>query len=172
MQLHSCVTIRICLLLTLPIPILDEQIFITVVSGRALQISALISSWQTNSSKRLQENKAFLMQHQWVAESFGQKRERRMTNNRHTLSIASNSTKALASSTSNSTGTSTSASTANSNAAVVSEGSSDPKRSDKGKTKAARGLTKRELRGLLAYELGIHACKWWNNWDTNIWKVV
>ena len=38
--------------------------------------------------------------------------------------------------------------------------SSDPKRSDKGKTKAARGLTKRELRGLLAYELGIHACKW------------
>ena len=126
MQLHSCVTIRSCLLLTLPIPILDKQIYITVVSGRALQISALISSWQTNPSKRLQENKAFLMQHQWVAESFGQKRERRMTNNRHTLSIASNSTKAQASSTSNSTGTSS----GNSNAAVVSEGSSDPKRSD------------------------------------------
>ena len=154
MQLHSCVTIRSCLLLTLPIPILDEQIFITVVSGRALQISALISSWQTSSTKSLQENKAFLMQHQWVAESFGQKRERRMTNNRHTLSIASNSTKALASSTNTSTGTSTSASTGNSNAAVVSEGSSDPKRSDKGKTKAARGLTKRELRGLLAYGAG------------------
>ena len=150
MQLHRCVTIMICLLLTLPIPILDEQIFITVVSGQALQISALISSWQTNSSKRLQKNKAFLMQHQWVAESFGQKRERRMTNNRHTLSIASNSTKALASSTSSST----SASSGNSNAAVVSEGSSDPKRSDKGKTKAARGLTKRELRGLLAYGAG------------------
>ena len=32
--------------------------------------------------------------------------------------------------------------------------SSDPKRSDKGKTKAARGLTKRELRGLLAYRAG------------------
>ena len=168
MQLHSCVIIRICLLLTLPIPHLDEQIYITVVSERTLQISALISSWQTNSSKRLQENKAFLMQHQWVAESFGQKRERRMTNNRHTLSIASNSTKAQASSTS--TGNSTN--TGNGNAAVVSEGSSDPKRSDNGKTKAARELTKRELRGLLAYELGIHACKWWNNWDTNIWKVV
>ena len=123
MQLHSCVTIRSCLLLTLPIPILDEQIYITVVFGQASQISALISSWQTNSSKRLQKNKAFLMQHQWVAESFGQKRERRMTNNRHTLSIASNSTKALASSTNTSTGTSTSASTGNSNAAVVSEGS-------------------------------------------------
>ena len=77
-----------------------------------------------------------------------------MTNNRHTLSIASNSTKALASSTSNSTGTGTSATTGNSNAAVASEGSSDPKRSDKGKTKAARGLTKRELRGLLAYGAG------------------
>ena len=142
MQLHSCVTISICLVLTLPIPHLDEQIFITVVSGRASQISVLISSWQTTSSKRLQENKAFLMQHQWVAESFGQKRERRMTNNRHTLSIASNSTKALASSTSNSTGTSTGTSTGNSNAAVVSEGSSDPKRSDKGKTKAARATHK------------------------------
>ena len=81
-----------------------------------------------------------------------------MTNNRHTLSIASNSTQAQATSTSNSTSTSTG--TGNSNAAVVSEGSSDPKRSDKGKTKAAQGLTKRELRGLLAYELGIHACKW------------
>ena len=170
MHLHSCVIIRICLLLTLPIPHLDEQIFITVVCGRTLQISALISSWHTNSSKCLQENKAFLMQHQWVAESFGQKRERRMTNNRHTLSIASNSTKAQASSTSTSTGNSTN--TGNGNAAVVSEGSSDPKRSNNGKTKAARELTKRELRGLLAYELGIHACKWWNNWDTNIWKVV
>ena len=152
MQLHSCVIIRICLLLTLPIPHLDEQIYITVVSGRTLQIPALISSWQTNSSKRLQENKAFLMQHQWVAESFGQKRERRMTNNRHTLSIASNSTKAQASSTSTSTGNSTN--TGNGNAAVVSEGSSDPKRSDNGKTKAARELTKRELRGLLAYGAG------------------
>ena len=75
-----------------------------------------------------------------------------MTNNRHTLSIASNSTKAPASSTSTSTGNSTN--TGNGNAAVVSEGSSDPKRSDNGKTKAARELTKRELRGLLAYGAG------------------
>ena len=127
------------------------NIYITVVCGRALQISVLISSWQTNSSKRLQKNKAFLMQHQWVAESFGQKRERRMTNNRHTLSIASNSTKAQASSTGNSTNT------GNGNAAVVSEGSSDPKRSDNGKTKAAQGLTKRELRGLLAYHRAGHS---------------
>ena len=71
-----------------------------------------------------------------------------MTNNRHTLSIASNSTKAQASSTGNSTNT------GNGNAAVVSEGSSDPKRSNNGKTKAARELTKRELRGLLAYGAG------------------